>query len=231
MGVGDKIRAMMNSQKVDSSQFSASNYSSNSVYINHPKSLQDGLNEISKQIDEYQKQIASSGVVTTTGITVCGHTHHTTIPGLSQQIFGGLQLPAPLTSAEEEELKELEHQQAWSTKMAKLAVFKALPREYRQSIINVLLWEEAVQEINRTSNPESDRLRELKLKQSFSPLSPFLGSGHTFHPPSMGGRPMWPPASFGMPTQTMLPEGITKDDLMQAHLDASLEEEISGGQE
>lgn len=236
MSVTAKLKAMLGNERIDlkdmfDKQASATNSINdlNNVYIQQElKSLEEELNQIK----------ASQGV-TTTGPYI-GH-GTTTLPGMTGiggilglppgSFFPPLAIPPPLTPEEEVELKDLEVEHRIATKKAKLDHFKQMPREFRQSIINVLIWEEAVEEINAINPLVPERMRQLQSTKQLHGGYYGSGLGSTFGP-GLGhhsSSSMWPP-SF-VKTKTMLPEGITKEELMEAHMDASLEEELQSGPE
>ncbi len=214
MNASDKIKAMFSNNKTDQQQLSAQlNSSSNSKTFSTSEDLK-------KMLEDLQ------GVRS-------GHAFWdpTTLPGIGQQTLHGigtaLQPGAPLTHEEEQELSDLEHQHAYDVKKAKLDYFKKLPKEFRQQIVNIVMWEEAVEEINGTTVETSERQRELQLKKQLSGIHghPFFGG----HRSSLAHHSAFDPMGSFRTSSTSLPTGITKEDLLQAHLDASLEEEICEG--
>lgn len=117
------------------------------------------------------------------------------------------------TQQENEELKGLYEEREQETKRLKLEKFKKLPPELRQAVADAIQWSKAVQEINATEAPITDRERELQVIPAgyFSHQAVFSG---------FAGINSTPAGWF------VLPNGITKDDLLKAHSDATLEETL-----
>lgn len=135
--------------------------------------------------------------------------------------FMGTPFPA-LSQAEELELAHLEAENLVNVKAAKLNQFKSLPKEFRQTVINLISWDEERKKINETLAPGSDRLLSLRARKVNN--GSFFGGLH--HHTSFGhGSGHWPPEGLQF-TPVLLPEGITREELVQAHLDASLDEEL-----
>lgn len=179
-----------------------------------------------------------------------GSTLGTTAGGLQQQLgaagqamFGGVltqqqisqmlqNYAIGLSPEEQKELEQLQTEYAAEIKACKLAIFKKLPTELRQFVVNALSWRECTQEINGVIIDKSERLKELENKNSYK---------HMFGGPSVGpsyGMPInnnW----YGAPVDASMadslsrfisiPDGITAEELKQAHVEATLEEEILNG--
>lgn len=134
----------------------------------------------------------------------------------------------PLSNEEQKEYQRLEKEHEEEVKSAKLAYFKALPPEFRQTIINILQWETVAKEINHIEPPKSERLRELEGRARRT--NPFAGYGHSY------SKQFYP--SGGSPLQdaldnlgrhhypTNMPNGLTLEQLEEAHLEATIEEEL-----
>lgn len=126
--------------------------------------------------------------------------------------------PAILTSQEVKELEDLENAHKEAHKIEKLNTFKKMPSETRQFVINMILFGEAVSAIKTAPPPEqSERLKELQLKKSYSGgyyygqlnVSPYI-------------------TTMNLDISVFLPDGITAEDLKNAHVEASLEEQMLG---
>lgn len=138
-------------------------------------------------------------------------------PSQLQKMLSGL-WPNSITKEEQEELARLKGEYEAERKAARLAEFKKLPAELRQFVMNSVAWSSAVASINAVDVPMSERHKELKSKED---VFKSYGTIHT-----QGG---WSyPFSFGsMP----LPEGLTLEDIKNAHIEQSLEEEMLNGKE
>jgi hypothetical protein len=127
---------------------------------------------------------------------------------------------APLTNEESKELEKLEAEFKIEIKNAKLKVFKSLSPELRQFAINSHEWERARLDIDGADANRSDRHNELLKKRSNG-----LGGGFPYSGLSgstLDSSMFYPPQSA--PVQ--LPSDITIDELKEAHIEASLEEEV-----
>lgn len=200
----DQIRAMLSNNKTEQQQLSAQ--------LNNNSSNSDPAEELKKMLESMQSALWDSSVIQDQITTTT--------------IGSSLQPGPPLTAAEEKELKDLEVQRVLDHKRAKLDYFKKLPKEFRQQVINRFMWDDAVKDMDNIPLLKSDREAELETKRALSG-NPFIGS---FRPSFGGGISSLGYDNF-MPVMGSppLPVGITKEDLLQAHLDASLEEEISEG--
>lgn len=220
MSVTQKIKAMMTNKKQDPAQFSAMNKPSKADTASIKAELKQFPTETEiKQFQDGQNQ-ALSGTAT---IGLPSHLQRQIgSPGIGPfsstlpPMFGSL-----LTPSEEAELKDLEQEHAKDIKKAKLDHFKTFPREFRQSIINILLWGEAVNEIDNTSVPECDRLHNLKQVKDAHRNTLTVGSLGFVQALS------WPPVPYIV--ESFLPKNLSKEDLIEAHMDASMEEELQDG--
>ncbi len=133
-----------------------------------------------------------------------------------------------LSPEEQKELEQLQTEYAAEIKACKLAIFKKLPAELRQFVVNALYWRECTQEINGVVVDKSERLKELENKNSYK---------HMFGGPSYGMRINNNWYGGGVDQSMMdslsrfigIPEGITAEELKQAHVETTLEEEILNG--
>lgn len=151
------------------------------------------------------------GTIATTGTSLTTQQIQTLLQGLSTGI----------TKEEKEELERLRLENKADTKKAKIDVFKRLPADFRQHIINMYIWHEVFVEMNSTKTPKSQRQIDLENKENFGTLGPGIST-------YLGGQlsvSIHDSLDF-IPYPAHLPESITLDDLKQAHLDASMEEEI-----
>ena len=142
-----------------------------------------------------------------------------------QWIGGGSLFQAPTISPEEtKELEELDRQYKEDVKNVKLQAFRELPSALRQHVINQLVWYKMAQEISHKTATKSQRHIDLegkKLPFQMAGLSTYIGSVQST---------MW----GNIPNTSVPPvmiEGLSADDLIQAHNDATLEESISDDQD
>jgi hypothetical protein len=124
----------------------------------------------------------------------------------------------PFLSAEElEEHKKLCEDRVNALRSLRLEVFKKLPAELRQNVLNMLMWAQAVSDMNNISVP-SPRLDELSAR---------LGTAGSSIPSNVFLRA----AYVGSPQATAiayisLPDGLSVEDLNKAHSEAVLEEQL-----
>lgn len=124
----------------------------------------------------------------------------------------------PISKEEGEELERLKVEYEADNKLAKLKAFKALSSELRQFVINSHEWESARTSINNTEAEKSERYKELLAKRT-------TGLGGPYHSGVTVGMD---PSSMFYPSigPVALPNGISLQDLKNAHIEASLEEEV-----
>ena len=137
-------------------------------------------------------------------------------------------LTKPLSKEEQERLEELKKEHEVAIKTAKLDVFKKAPAEMRQFVINALTWNETHNSIEAVSVPKTKEHSDLESRHNYGRLFMSHGSGFSINPQwstSAGG------SVFDFLRSIGLPNGITVVDLQQAHLEATMEEEmLNGGQ-
>jgi len=138
-----------------------------------------------------------------------------------EQLRKMLGLEDPLTAEEKQELENLKSQYANDLKVTKLNIFKKQSSQLRQYVINSFLWQETVNLMNSAKPSQSVRINELENKTS-TPF-PFLsGSGNTlFTQDSTGFIPY---------SHLPMPNGISIEELQQAHVEATIEEEMLYGE-
>ena len=115
-----------------------------------------------------------------------------------------------LTDEEAKELKTLEEERAASIKLKKIEIFKELPASLRQKIVDDIEWRRAVQKMNSASADNNDRYNDLSGKRGVS-LSGYVDMGGFMYEP-----------------QPTIPNGITEGELISAHNEKALEEQIIG---
>ncbi len=154
---------------------------------------------------------------------------------LAQMISSGIISPADLsrilsgleglTPEESQELSRLKEEHVVKVKIAKLNVFKKLAPEMRQFVLNAFGWRRHLDVIQQTTADKDQRLVDLETKSNHGRL--FTQDSTSFQ--------RWPagidPRMFDdINRMITLPDGITEQDLEQAHLEATLEEEMLNGQ-
>jgi hypothetical protein len=170
-------------------------------------------------------QIGSAGGANSSssypGVFTGSGTVQTSAPTLTtQQITQMLQsFMKGLTPEEQVEFDNLKQEYQIDNKRLKLAEFKKLPTEIRQFVINASMWQDIVKKINETNAPISDRQQELQKKDQQGKM--FAGMG--MHTTTSG--------FMSIMTNIPLPEGLTVEDLKNAHIEQALEEEMFNGEE
>lgn len=137
----------------------------------------------------------------------------------------GLSTPDPLTKEEEKELRQLEEESTSFIKNKKIEEFKKIPKNIRQRIVDVLVLKTFCNEIgsiNENSFDKIDKLRELRRKQSLANSQPYYNglSGHY----TVGIHPSTFTAEDSFILNIL--DNIPKDDILKAHAEISLEEEL-----
>lgn len=115
-----------------------------------------------------------------------------------------------LSPEEQKELETLEAEYQINLKAAKLAEFKKLPKELRQWVIDYITWQKVFSQVDQASVQKTQRQIDLENKKNNGYLSikgnPWAQQGYVFNLP--------------------MPAGLSNEDIEQAHLEASLEEQI-----
>lgn len=112
-----------------------------------------------------------------------------------------------LTKEEQEELSRLEAERLVETKRLRLEAFKSLHPDLRQVVVDCIMWQEHRNNISELVAVVSPRELDLK-RRSFLTSVNAAGDG-------------W--RGFN---NNLLPEGLTIEDLIQAHADKVIEEKI-----
>jgi hypothetical protein len=150
-----------------------------------------------------------------------------------QQILQGFTLGLTAEEQKELDLLQIEHQN--ELKAAKIAEFKKIPNELRQFIINYFTWQNALEAVDNVPIEKNDRLIELERK-NVTLNGSISGQSLTFQ----GAYPTWtssispqsifqhyPLSGIDEPLKIAdMPEGLTIEDLMNAHAEQCLEEEM-----
>ena len=130
----------------------------------------------------------------------------------------------PMTPEEKVELEELKKEHEFKLKLAKLDVFKQLPADIRQLVINAHMWQACCNNMNSTTIAKDPKLEELERKSDAGKIYMSSGAGQWSTGYASGS------SLFGNFIATNLPTGVTVDDLKQAHMEATLEEEVLNGE-
>jgi hypothetical protein len=129
----------------------------------------------------------------------------------------------PLSKEETKELNDLAQERAAASKLLKIAVFKKVPPVLRQQVVNQIYWCRAIKEMSAAEADKSEREKELEIRHMMSKGSNPIYWSHGYGAGSVvsGG---------GSIQYLQLPEGLTEDELMSAHNEATLEESIADEQ-
>ena len=133
-----------------------------------------------------------------------------TVPSTGTYTISTGAVGQPLTPDEIAELNILREQHATETKALKKQKFRELHPELRQMVIAMLVWGDKCTEIGNADASRSDRMKELESKRSN--LSGFTGQNYGYTIP------------FNLPFS--IPTGLTRQDLEEAHVEATIEEEL-----
>lgn len=171
-------------------------------------------------------QLAAAGQAINPFIGGAQQVQHNKFGGLSaQQVQGILTTFSTLSPEEKAELENLKKEYEISVKVAKLDEFKKLPTELRQFIINVISWKEAKEKIEAAHPDKPDRLKELENKENNSNLMTQFG-----HSINIGQNQWYSSHTSSVNLDFMellpIPEGVTAEELKEAHVEATLEEEM-----
>lgn len=129
-------------------------------------------------------------------------------------VWGGVANVSSLTLEESEELRQLEIELSLAKRNERIAIFKKIPIDIRQCIVNQLILDDALMQM-RTCNgngfESNARLLNLKSRNSIS-----FGHGN-----------ISATSAFGYQSGTApILEFLTKEEVINAHLEQSLEEQL-----
>lgn len=131
-----------------------------------------------------------------------------------------------LSKEEQNELEQLRKDHANQVKAAKLGIFKKLPGEIRQLVVNAYEWKICFDNMNATTVIKDPRLAELERKDENAQIFKTAHTGHSHGVPrGMATQPFYSSGLF-FGSNFDLPEGLSLEDLKLAHMEASLEEEM-----
>jgi hypothetical protein len=150
--------------------------------------------------------------------------------GITSTFTGTIPSGPPLTSEEAEELNRLAIDRATESKRLKVEEFKKLPADFRQTVINKLLWKKFVKEANEKEVQMTDREAELinKQNQANMGIGSYIGGSNLR---ISSGSTQWytgPNGALSIEEAVSLPAGLTEADLIDAHNEACAEEALTG---
>jgi len=157
--------------------------------------------------------ISSSGFnlnssVTMTTVTNISHP----IPGNPMQSIGTLNYFG-MSKQEADELKLLREEHKLVVREIRLQKFRELHPEMRQMIISLLIIADIEMEISSSGPTKSDRLNELEAKEFYNNYTTTAYVNPDWH--------------WSTVVASLIPQDLTKNDLINAHTQATLEEELS----
>lgn len=146
-------------------------------------------------------------------------------PQQISQMLQGFGVPLDKEEQDEYDRLNLEHQA--EIKKQKIAVFKKCSPDLRQFIVNFFTWKEVTQEINQVVVAKPERLEQLETKKKNNMFGSSKSHWHQSSFGTTGSKASWDPGmTESLLSQMGLPEGMTPEELKQAHIEATLEEEM-----
>lgn len=127
--------------------------------------------------------------------------------------------PPDLSQDEKQELASLRTSRHELLKKAKLDAFKKLPRELRQHAINQYMLIDAIKDINDINAPTAGRIAELEARENF-----YSSTNWPFNAYPPLAKSTLNLGSIALP----ILNHISVKELMAAHSEACLEEELGG---
>ncbi len=166
---------------------------------------------------------AAAGSTPFPGIAAMGAMVTASSPYSHSQIAQALQgLTLGLSKEEQDQLQELRKEHATATKLVKVNIFKKLPSSIRQQVIDAYEWKIAFETMNASTATKDQKLIDLERKEEMHSMLVHSGLGYkrqqAFDPTAYPG--------ILFTHNQGLPNGLTLEDLKQAHMEASLEEEM-----
>lgn len=132
----------------------------------------------------------------------------------------------PLSTDEVKRLEELKQEHQVKIKQAKVDIFKKHPPDMRQFVINVISWRDLAKQVEAVSIDTPQELKDLEQRHEYGKLFTASGRGFQYHIRDNTASIYDILISLGSF------DGLTFEDLKQAHLEATMEEEmLNGGQE
>jgi hypothetical protein len=124
---------------------------------------------------------------------------------------------SPMSPEEAEQLKALNQEHKEKIREEQLNLFKKSAKEVRQFIVNLILTKKLAVDMSNVRVEKSDAHKELENKDIWQPKTLFSGFNY-------GNKTVIHDIvkAFGFP------DLITEDDLLEAHTEASLEEDMLG---
>lgn len=121
-----------------------------------------------------------------------------------------------LTSDEAEELKQLEAELSLAKRNQRINIFKSLPTDIRQSVVNQLILDDALSQM-RTCDGEGFTLNT-RLTHLKSRAAPSFGYS--------GISAATSPFGYHQPNTSTIIEFLTKEEAINAHLEQCIEESL-----
>jgi len=139
-------------------------------------------------------------------------------------------LPAPPTPEETVELEALEQQRQNDMKQKQVNAFKRVPAAIRQRLVDDILWARELETIEVVDQSKSPRQLELESKKSvYGSLGGSSAGTIGQWISTVGlGSTITSTFPYPMPSQVarpVLPSRMTEEDVLQAHNEATMEEE------
>ena len=196
-----------------------------------------GKKSVVQEIEDLLNSSAGSSIGATPGVVTGTTTGTVQLPsgtqngGLIPSQLAGLTpgqlhqmistLIVGLTKEEKAELTELKKEHEVKVKAAKLSIFKQLAADIRQLVINTYELKACYENMNSATVAKDPRLEALERKDLHGAM---YGVG--LNVKSGSGTSARLQADLFSLMNLNLPEGILLEDLKQAHMEATLEEEM-----
>jgi hypothetical protein len=148
-------------------------------------------------IDSLTSTVTSTGSMTSSGLTLSSAGH----------VLLGASFPS-LSKEEERELEILEEEHTHNLKIERIRIFKSMPSDMRQNIVNSIIFKKYLAEIESPNIIHSNRLNELRRKDYR--LNVYATTDH-----------------WGMIDQySKLLNFLSEEDIINAHAEQSIEEQL-----
>lgn len=170
----------------------------------------------------YGHNMSGQGTLTTTGLTQ----QFATIDAVTMhQVFTGVNLPHlnlfRMTKEEETKLVELERELEQHKKQQKIKAFKMLPPSIRQGVVDDIVLDTFTKSLSNSNEETFDQMVEIKRLRAMKPVqNHFSFSGLSSQIANIH-------IDYMHMRYSEILKYMTKEEIIAAHLEASLEEEIS----
>jgi hypothetical protein len=138
-----------------------------------------------------------------------------TVANLNSLFNNTFTMAHTMSNEEIEELSKLEEERKSEIKLKKIEIFRKLPANLRQKIVDEIMLERTQLEMENVEVPYSSRHQELINKKGLE------FNMNSLRIDSIGGYPL-------KITRTFRVDDISDDELIAAHNDATMEESIRG---